>query len=97
VPVIDASAVIDGSTLHLFCVNRSTDAVAPVELEVPGSNGAALRDGEVLTGTAPDVVNTFEDPGAVAPVGFDEVATTSAGVRFALPPLACAALTLGLT
>ena len=97
VPVIDASAIIDGSTLHLFCVNRSTDDVASVELEVPGSNGAALRDGEVLTGTASDVVNTFEDPAAVAPVGFDEVATTSGGVRFALPPLACAALTLGLT
>jgi hypothetical protein len=42
-------------------------------------------------------VNTFEDPEKVAPVAFDEVATTDAGVRFALPPLACAALSLDLT
>ena len=97
VPTIDASAILDGTTLHLFCVNRSTDDIAPVELEVPGSNGAALRDGELLTGTAPDVVNTFDDPEAVTPVAFDEVTTTDAGIRFALPPLACAALTLDLT
>jgi alpha-N-arabinofuranosidase len=97
VPVIDASAISDGATLHLFCVNRSTDDVAPVELDVPGSAGAALRAGELLTGSAPDAVNTFEDPAAVAAVGFDDAETTGSGIRFALPPLACAALTLDLT
>ena len=46
VPMIDASAILDGSTLHLFCVNRSTDDARTGRARGAGSNGAALRDGE---------------------------------------------------
>ena len=39
VPVIDASAILDGDTLHVFAVNRSVDEAAPVGIEVARSIG----------------------------------------------------------
>ena len=97
VAVIDASLILDGTTMHLFCVNRSIDDAAPVELVVPGSNGAALRNGELLTGSDPKLANSFETPDAVSAVGFEQVTTTETGARFELPPMSFAALTLDLT
>ena len=97
VAVIDASVILDGTTMHLFCVNRSIDDAAPVELVVPGSNGAALRNGELLTGSDPKIANSFETPDAITAITFDAVTTTETGVRFELPPMSFAALTLELT
>ena len=83
--------------MHLLCVNRSIDDAAPVELVVPGSNGAALRNGELLTGSDPKLANSFETPDAFSAVGFEQVTTTETGARFELPPMSFAALTLELT
>lgn len=94
VEVIDASAIVDDGALHVFVVNRSIDAHAPVTIDVAGQVLTGLAEAELLTGRDPKIANTFEAPTAVAPVAFDDVAFDGATASFELPPLSFAALTL---
>jgi len=89
-PVVDAAAVLDGATLHLFAVNRSPDRAAPVRFQVPGGR-ITPSDGELLAGPSPDASNTWDAPAAVVPVSVDLEGVPD-GVQFELPPhsvLAC--------
>ena len=41
VPMIDASAILDGDVLHVFAVNRSVDQATPVRVKLAGANAGA--------------------------------------------------------
>lgn len=94
VPVVDAAAILDGTILHLFAVNRSVDRAAPLRLEVPGAR-ITPTGGELLSGPSAEAANTWEAPDAVVPSSVD-LETLGDGVRFELPPHSFLACTVGL-
>ena len=57
-PCIDASAILDGSRLHLFLTNRNLEAAAPVRLQFADRAILSLESGELLTGPDPKAENS---------------------------------------
>jgi alpha-N-arabinofuranosidase len=97
VHTIDASAIRDGSKLHVFTTNRSTSETAEVELRIAGASIAQQLSGELLTGPNAKAANSFEEPNRVRAEAFDAIKIEAGGrTRFELPPLSLAALTLRL-
>lgn len=91
--VIDASAVLDRSRLHVFLTNRSLEETVDVTVDVADRAIVALQSGEILTGAAPEAANTFEHPDRVASRPFAEVTLANGRATVALPSCAVAALT----
>jgi alpha-L-arabinofuranosidase len=96
VPFVDASAIQDGTTLHVFAVNRSIDQTAPLRVEIAGAVVQALANAELLTGPGAKAANTFDAEPLVAPVPFDEVRVKDGDATLDLPPLSFVAATLQL-
>jgi alpha-N-arabinofuranosidase len=93
VHTIDASAILGEGRLQVFAVNRSLDEVAPLQIKVADGAIAALESGELLTGTDPKAVNTFEQPDLVRPQALEGVRTVDGRAEVELPPLSVAAMT----
>ena len=93
VEFVDASAILDGSTLHLFLTNRSVAAAADVTLAPADVSIVACRSAEVLTGPDAKAANSFELDDVVKPAPF-QVDTRAGRAHCQLPPLSFAALTL---
>ena len=93
VAFVDASAILDGSTLHLFLTNRSVAAAAEVTLAPADVSIVACRSAEVLTGPDAKAANSFERDDVVKPAPF-QVDTRAGRAHCQLPPLSFAALTL---
>ncbi|MFZ4517920.1 MAG: alpha-N-arabinofuranosidase [Microthrixaceae bacterium] len=85
VPVIDTAAIADGDTVHVFTVNRSTDAAAPVRIEVPGAAFRSCR-AELLAAPSTAASNTWDAPDAVQPVEVDTTIGPDGAVVVELPP-----------
>lgn len=93
VQVVDASAILDGSTLQLFLTNRSAAAAAEVTLAVADLSVSACRSAELLTGPDAKAANSFEHGDLVKPVPF-RVDVRGGRARCKLPPLSFAAVSL---
>ena len=94
VPVVDAAAILDGTALSVFAVNRSVDRSAPLLIEVPGGQ-LVPTGGELLTGPSADAANSWDAPDLVIPVPADLDAVGD-GVQCELPPHSFLACTLRL-
>jgi alpha-L-arabinofuranosidase len=95
VPFVDASAILGDGVLHVFAVNRSTEASAPVRIEVDGPI-AGVVSAELLTGASPTAANSFEQPDVVVPRAFEEIRVRDGAAALELPPLSLAAVSLRL-
>ena len=93
VPFVDASAILDGSTLQLFLTNRSVAAAADVTLAPADVSIAACRSAEGLTGPDAKAANSFERGDLVKPGPF-EVRVRAGRASCQLPPLSFVAMTL---
>lgn len=93
---IDASAVLDGQSLHVCAVNRNLDESAEVVVAIADADIVAIGSGELLTGPGPKSVNSFEDPGVVVPQTFSDVALAGGRAILKLPPLAMATVTMDI-
>ncbi len=102
VPCGEAAAVLEGRAdgggrrLHVFLVNRSTDAAAPVTLSVADAGLARLESAEQLAGTDPKAANTFEHPETIVPRPFDAVTFRTGAAELSLPAMSLTALTIAL-
>ncbi|MCP3989885.1 MAG: alpha-N-arabinofuranosidase [Actinomycetia bacterium] len=96
VDVIDTSAIVDDSQLHVFVTNRSLDAEAPVEIELADMALSAVVDASIITGAGPKAENTFDDQTVVCSAPFEGVAITGGRSHCILPPLSVTALTFSL-
>jgi alpha-N-arabinofuranosidase len=97
---IDASAILDAQTLHLFATNRSLDQPASVQVQLADCAITALAEAEILTGPDPKAANSFEQPDLVQSLSFAEAnvgAQISQGAALVeLPPLSVVAMTFQL-
>jgi alpha-N-arabinofuranosidase len=102
VNVIDASAILgvgaeaDVGTLHVFAVNRSLDEAAPLSIELADGEIEALEGADVLYGSDPTAVNTFERPDRVRPQTLEGLRIVDGKAQVELPPLSVAAMTFSI-
>jgi alpha-N-arabinofuranosidase len=97
VTTLDASAILDSASLHVFAVNRSLDESAPVTVQLCDRAIAAFASGEILSGRDPKAANSFEQPNVLQPRPFTGVEILAGQAQFNLPPLSVTALTFELT
>jgi len=96
VQTIDASAILDRNRLHVFATNRSLTEDATVVIDLADGTIDSVIDGEVLTGSDPKAVNTYEAPEQVTAVKYEGVETKDGNAVMVLPALSFAAVTLGI-
>lgn len=97
VTMIDASAILDGDTLHVFATNRSLTESAPLTIDLSDRAIAALLDAEILTGIDPKAHNTFEQPDNVVSQSFNDVRIVDGKAVVELPPLSVVAMSFNLS
>ncbi len=93
VPYLDTSAVLGPDGLHVFAVNRSLGAPAPLRIELRGITLAGGVDVEVLSGPGPRARNTFEQPEVVVARRFEGATASPASAELVLPPCSLVAAT----
>jgi alpha-N-arabinofuranosidase len=93
---VDASAIVNGDTLHVFVTNRSLNHVAPLRVTVADRAIGELENAELLTGADPKAANTFEQPHTIQAQLFNDIRIVSGEARVELPPLSVAAMTVRL-
>ena len=96
VTTIDASAILGDGQLHVFAVNRDLEESMTIQVDLADVAIAAFVNGELLTGPSADAFNDYDAPDRVKAVEFENVTVADGKATFELPPLAVAALTLGL-
>jgi alpha-N-arabinofuranosidase len=96
VPTIDASAVVDETTLNVFLVNRNVEHSQEVHLDIHGYELKTVVDCQILWYGDLQASNSFESKDLVAPQPFEEVKLLKDGALVTLPPHSFVALRLGL-
>jgi alpha-N-arabinofuranosidase len=96
VPFIDASAVLDGDTLHVFATNRSLAESAEVVVAFADRSIASVGPAEVLAGPDPKAANSYAQPDLVTARPFAGVRLAPGGAVLMVPPLSVVAVSLGL-
>jgi alpha-N-arabinofuranosidase len=96
VPVIDASAILNGDQLSVFLVNRGIAKQAPVVIEPSDCRISGVRDAQILTGPGPKAANSFEQPDLVGVRPFDGFTLRAGRASAKLPPLSVVASTFTL-
>jgi alpha-N-arabinofuranosidase len=97
VPLIDASAVRNGSELSVFLINRSVSKSAPVVIDPADLHIEGLKDAETLTGPGPHAANTWDAPDVIKARPFDGWAFRAGRASAKLPPLSVTASTFRCT
>ena len=92
VPVLDASALLDGTRLKVFVVNRDGKGEQSLEIRLAGRELRTLERGEVLSGKDPKAANTWDSPAKVAPQPFGDAVFQGGTATVNLPPLSFTAL-----
>ncbi len=85
-PAVNGSASIDSlGVLHVSLCNVDPDAPANVAVRLRHFTAASVT-GEILTASALNAHNTFDDPEAVKPVRFTAATLSGDSLRVVLPP-----------
>jgi len=95
-PMIDSAAILNGKQLHVFAVNRSTDAAAEVRVELADAKLRSLHSAEIVCGDDPKAANSYEAPGVIAARAFEEVRFAAGRATAKLPALSVAAMTFNV-
>jgi alpha-N-arabinofuranosidase len=94
VPQVSASVSIDADgKLNITLANVSPNRTAPVAGEIQGFKGAKIS-GTVLTASAMNSHNTFDNPNNVVPAAFSGAKLTDGGFEAELPPMSVVLLTV---
>ena len=94
VPSLSASASRDkDGRLHLSLVNLDPNRSAEITTQVAGSTVRSIT-GEVLTASAMNAMNTFDNPNAVKPAPFDGYKIQDSHVTLTIPPKSVVVLEL---
>jgi alpha-N-arabinofuranosidase len=93
---LDSSAILDGNKLSVFLVNRDLEKPMDVVVNVADRSVSKLIDAEMLTGKDPKATNTYDCPGLVQSVRYDEVSLAEGKATIKLPPMSFYAATFEL-
>jgi alpha-N-arabinofuranosidase len=96
VSFVDCTAILNGSTFHVFITNRRPNGSSPVLIDLTTGQIKALENAEILTGPNPKVANSYEYPDRVKSHLFQQVEILDGKAHMNLPPLSFAALTFKL-
>jgi alpha-N-arabinofuranosidase len=96
VHTVDASAVLGEGRVHVFAINRSLDEAAPLHVELADGAIAGLESGELLSGSDPKAVNTFDQPDLVQPQTLEGARIVDGRAEVELPPLSVTAMTFSI-
>ena len=94
--VIDASAILNDTTLHVFATNRSVDEPSELIIDLADRPIANLINGDLLTGPSAKSANSYEQPDLVKSVPISGVTVEEGIARVTLPPLSVAAITFAV-
>jgi alpha-N-arabinofuranosidase len=93
---IDSSAILNGSSLSVFLVNRDLEESHEVAVSLSVTPVRSLVNAEIVTGTDPKAENTFENKNAVTSHPFDAVVIRDGVAYVTLPPLSVVTATFSL-
>jgi alpha-N-arabinofuranosidase len=93
---LDASAILNNDTLHVFMTNRSLNEEMTVQVNVADRAITSLGSAEILTGPEPKAVNSLEQPNLVQTRPFQAVKIAAGLATVTLPPFSVAAITVRL-
>jgi alpha-N-arabinofuranosidase len=94
IPSLHASASRDkAGKLHVSIVNLDPNRSASLSLKIIGT-GVRSATGRILTGSAMNSMNTFDQPEAVKPVPFNGAVVSADQIRISLPAKAVVVLEL---
>jgi alpha-N-arabinofuranosidase len=92
VPAVSASASVDGNgKLHITLSNANPHKDVAVNVFVRGLRGSQVQ-GRVLQGSKMDAHNTFDNPNAVQPTGFNGAKLTADGLEITMPKMSVVVL-----
>lgn len=97
VKYVDASAILNGSELSVFLVNRDLLADAEVEIRLGDANVEGLLNAELFAGADPKSANTFDSKHAVVARSYTDVSLKEGVPTIKLPPLSVYAGTFKLS
>ena len=90
---IDTSAIMGDGLLNVFLVNRSIRETAEIELDHGSGKLVSVISAEIVSGSSPDLCNTYENPYAVSCQPLQTVKISEGKANAQLPPLSVAAIT----
>ena len=92
---LDQAVTIDGDKLNLFLTNRSTTDALEVTINTDMTLNGVIS-AEILNAEHAKTVNDYDRPDEVVAKPLDGVDVSGSKVTVTLPPLAFAALTIGV-
>lgn len=95
-PIIDSSAILNGSHLNVFLVNRSVDKEIEVKVDLATNRIIKLANGQLVTGSDPKAFNEFGREPKVTSVPFDQACLSDGAAFVTLPALSFAAMTFDI-
>lgn len=95
VPQVDAVATVDGGSLSIFLVNRSTDAQAELTIEL-GDAARELIEAVGLWDDDPYATNSLQQPDRVTLRELHDITLDGNQLRITLPPTSWAAVSLSV-
>jgi alpha-N-arabinofuranosidase len=96
VPRLDTAALLDGTKLKVFVVNRDEKTEQPLEILLAGRPIASFKGGETLAGSDPKAANSWESPDKVVSVPFKDAKIKDGSAILSFPPLSFTALEFSL-
>ncbi len=96
VKAIDASAILNGDQLSVFLVNRDVQKPMEIKVDLADAPIVALETAEIVTGTDPMAVNTYDCPAQVRSQAHEDCSIDGGRATLYLPPLSLYAGTFRL-
>lgn len=96
VPYLDSAAIIKDDDLKFFAVNRNLTEAMDLTIACSDRPCSAFNDGELLSHSDLDAVNTWRDQSQVASTPLNGVKLTNGQVHVELPPQSFVAMSLQL-
>ena len=94
---IDTSAILGDGVLHVFLINRSLSETAEVWIDYAGEKILSVQSAEVIHGSGPKDMNTFERPDNIVSQPLRGVAVRDGKALVHLPALSAAAVTFAVS
>jgi alpha-N-arabinofuranosidase len=94
---IDTSAILGDGLLNVFLVNRSIRETADIEIDHGRGKLVSVISAEIVSGSSPDLCNTYENPYAVSSQPLQNVKISEGKANAQLPPVSVAAITFRTT